>query len=86
MRFQIDRNRKLYREALPGVVLLDHEGRFAIGAAAELYQAILRQIENNEYDVFTRRASLSKVDKIKMLPGIWWRANRDGYQSLVRIE
>lgn len=86
MRFQVDRNRKLYQEALPGVALLDQEGRFAIGAAAELYQAILQQIESNDYDVFTRRASLSKMGKLRMLPGIWWRANRGGYQSSAMME
>lgn len=85
MRFQIDRNRKLYQEALPGVILLDQEGRFAIGAAAELYQAILQQIETNDYDVFNQRASVSKFGKLRMLPGIWWRANRGGYQKSLAI-
>ena len=76
MRFQIERTRKLYAEALPGVALLDNDGRFAITAAAELYRAILDGIEANDYDVFRRRASLSKMDKIRRLPGIWWRSTR----------
>ncbi len=41
MRFQISRNRRLYTESLPGIALLNKDGRFAIGAAGELYQAIL---------------------------------------------
>ncbi|HEX7974263.1 MAG TPA: phytoene/squalene synthase family protein, partial [Anaerolineales bacterium] len=73
MRFQIERNRSLYADAWPGIALLDRDGRFAVGAAAELYQAILRDIENNDYNVFHRRASVSAGGKLGRLPGIWWR-------------
>jgi len=80
MRYQIDRVRKLYQSALPGISLLDPDGRFAIGAAAELYQAILTSIENNDYDVFSKRASIGKIGKLRRLPGIWWRT-RNGYRE-----
>jgi phytoene synthase len=75
MRFQIDRTRKLYADSVPGVGLLDRDGRFAIAAASELYQAILEQIEKLDYDVFHHRAMLSAWGKVKRLPGIWYRAN-----------
>ena len=78
MRFQIARNRRLYAEALPGVGMLHADGRFAIAAAAELYRAILLDIESHDYDVFTRRAHVTKRGKLRRLPGIWWRA-RGGY-------
>lgn len=71
MRFQIERNRQLYREALPGIAMLHRDGRFAIAAAAELYQAILADIEARDYDVFTARAFVSQWDKLRRLPGIW---------------
>lgn len=74
MRFQIDRNRRLYAESLPGIAMLDKEGRFAIAAAAELYQAILTDIEDHDYDVFSRRAHLSLTGKLSRLPGIWRRS------------
>ena len=74
MRFQIERNRQLYQEAWPGIALLNKDGRFAIAAAAELYQAILDDIEAHDYDVFSRRAHVSKWGKLRMLPGIWWRS------------
>jgi phytoene synthase len=77
MRFQIDRNRRLYAEAMPGIGYLDPSGRFAIGAAAELYRAILEDIERHDYDVFSRRAYVSKWGKIGRLPGIWWRSRND---------
>jgi phytoene synthase len=75
MRFQIARNRKLYAEAMPGIGLLAPGGRLAIQAAAELYQGILGQIEANDYDVFRARAHLSGGEKLRRLPGIWWRAS-----------
>jgi phytoene synthase len=80
MRFQINRARRLYAESLPGVAMLGKTGRFAIAASAELYQAILDDIEANDYDVFSRRAHTTGFQKLKMLPGIWLRAKR-GYPS-----
>lgn len=74
MRFQIDRARRLYRAALPGLAHLHPDGRFAIGAAVELYQAILADIEANDYNNFTRRAHIGAWAKLRRLPGIWWRA------------
>jgi phytoene synthase len=74
MRFQIERNRQLYQEAAPGISLLEPDGRFAIAAAADLYQAILDDIEAHQYDVFTRRAHIRTWGKVRRLPGIWWRS------------
>jgi phytoene synthase len=72
MRFQISRARRLYEEAQPGIRLLDPDGRFAIAAAASLYQAILEDIEVNDYNVFHRRAHIGVWGKVRRLPGIWW--------------
>lgn len=74
MKFQIARVRDLYRTSLPGVKLLDKSGRFATYAAGILYERILDEIEKNDYDVFTRRAHTSKLTKLKLLPGIWWKS------------
>ncbi len=74
MRYQIARNRRLYAEAKPGIALLNRDGRFAIAAAADLYEAILSEIEINDYNVFTHRASVKTSTKLKKLPGIWKRA------------
>jgi len=74
MRFQIERARKLYAEALPGIRMLDRDGRFAIAAAARLYEAILSDIESHDYDNFSRRAHLSAWGKLSRLPGVWLQA------------
>lgn len=77
MRFQVERNQQLYREAMPGIAYLHPAGRFAIGAAAELYRAILTDIQRNAYDVFNRRARVSAVDRLRRLPRIWAQTRRE---------
>ena len=72
MRFQIERNRRLYAEAWPGIALLNRDGRFAVAAAAGLYRAILDDIEAHNYNIFSRRAHVSGPRKLSKLPAIWW--------------
>jgi phytoene synthase len=70
MKFQIDRTRQLYEASWKGVKMLDRDGQLAIGAASVFYQGILDEIEKNDYDVFTQRASLSAWDKVSRLPAL----------------
>ena len=71
LKFQIERTRQLYVESWEGVKLLEREGQLAIGAASIFYRGILNQIEKNDYDVFTKRASLSALDKLGKIPALW---------------
>jgi len=73
MKFQIERTRLLYREAWPGISLLNADGHLAISLAADLYRSILADIEAHDYDVFSRRAHVNTWSKLKRLPAIWWR-------------
>jgi 15-cis-phytoene synthase len=72
MKFQIARNRRLYDEARPGIEMLSADGRIAIAAAADLYAAILNDIEAHDYDVFSRRAHVNKWGKARRIPALWW--------------
>ncbi len=56
MRFQIERVRRLYAEAEPGIALLAPESRYTVRLALTLYRRILNSIEANRYDVYSRRA------------------------------
>lgn len=76
MRYQIDRNRRLYAESRDGIAMLDRDGRLAITAASDLYAAILDDIEAHDYDVFCRRAHINTLGKLSRLPGIWRRSRR----------
>lgn len=73
MKFQIERTRQLYEESWQGVKMLEREGQLAIGAASVFYQGILDEIEKKDYNVFTRRASLSALGKISRIPSLWWK-------------
>jgi phytoene synthase len=53
MRFQIERNRLIYRQAIPGIRLLHADG--SLLSTAPLYQAILEDGERHDYSVFDRR-------------------------------
>jgi phytoene synthase len=67
LRFEIQRADTLYAQAEPGIALLSKDGRFAVRTASRLYQAILRKIEQNGYDVFSKRARTSRLEKARLL-------------------
>jgi phytoene synthase len=76
MRFQIARNRALYKEAWPGVAMLNRDGRFAIAAAATLYRGILDDLESHDYNNFTRRSYVNQRGKVARLAQAWWHARQ----------
>ena len=76
MKFQIKRTRRLYAEAAQGIKYLERDGQMSIGAASDFYQGILEAIENNDYDVFSMRASLGSWEKIKRIPTLWLKLIR----------
>jgi phytoene synthase len=54
--WEIERARKLYRSAEPGIELVHPASQDCLRTALTLYSAILDEIERNDYDVFSRRA------------------------------
>lgn len=68
MRFQIDRCTELYEESLPGIKLINSRiCRLVVCVMKEVYSGILESIENNHYDIFTRRATVGKLKKIQII-------------------
>ncbi len=67
MRFEIDRCRELYRSAEIGISLLPDRSAKCVGAAHTLYGRILDKIEEQDYDVFTARASVSTPEKARLV-------------------
>jgi len=55
---QIGRVRQLQASAHPGIGMLAADSQPCIAAASELYCGIVDEVEANDYDVFTRRASV----------------------------
>jgi phytoene synthase len=66
LRFQIDRARALYRAAEPGIAKLKPDSRYAVRLALNVYRGILDAVEANGYDVFTKRAYVSRYEKLRM--------------------
>ena len=64
MRFEIARNEQLYLQADRGIALLDGASARCVSTARVLYSRILRHIEANDYDVFTRRARVPTARKL----------------------
>ena len=75
MKFQIARNRQVYREALPGIKLLHWRGRLAVRVSYVLYKAILGEIERANYNVYAGRVRTNRQQKIylslKALAGVY---------------
>lgn len=74
MRFQIARTRRYYREADKGIPMLSEDSRLPVWLARENYSSILGKIEENEYQVFNQRAHLNTVEKVRILPRIYFRS------------
>jgi 15-cis-phytoene synthase len=55
LRFEIERNRRLYRLAEEGIPMLEPTSRQCIRTALLLYSGILDEVERADYDVLTRR-------------------------------
>lgn len=76
MQFEANRARAYYASAMPGIAMLRPEGRFAVEIAAKVYAGILREIERANYDVFSRRAVVSSLEKYwitaKAIGAAWW--------------
>jgi len=70
MRFEISRCRELYRSAEIGISMLPDRSAKCVGAARTLYGRILDEIEHQEYDVFTSRASVSTLEKARLVASL----------------
>ena len=66
MKFQIERNKQIYREALPGIKMLNWRGRLAVKISYVLYKAILGEIERAGYNVYNGRVRTDLPKKIKL--------------------
>lgn len=75
MKFQIERNRQIYREALFGIPMLAWRGRLAVRIAYVLYKAILAEIERVNYNVYLGRVRTNFAQKLwlsaKALVGVY---------------
>lgn len=78
LRFQISRARELYREADLGIPMIPDDGsRFSTQLMRTLYSRILDAIEQNGYDVFSRRAHVRFSSKVALAMRLMVRSFMD---------
>lgn len=70
MKFQIERNREIYRESQTGIPMLAWRGRLAVKIAYVLYQAILGEIEKVDYNVYKGRVRTNFKQKLRLSAGV----------------
>lgn len=58
LRHEIERTRRMYAAAQPGVALLDPRSRPCVATAYTLYRDILAEVERADYEVLARRVSV----------------------------
>lgn len=73
MQFQIARARSYYDSAKKGIEMLTPDSRLPVCLALENYSRILDKIEQNDYDVFSKRAHLTLTQKLEILPKVYQR-------------
>ena len=64
MVFQVERARGYYDEALPLLPLVQPSSRACLAAMIGIYRACLEEIPRRQYDVYSRRVSLSAWKKL----------------------
>jgi squalene synthase HpnC len=75
--FEADRAWRLYGEGAPLVHIVDPESRATLWALVRTYSTLLARIEEDDFDVFSSRVSLSSAEKLQYLvvAGMsgWWK-------------
>ena len=66
LQYQIERVRRLQREAAEGITLLDPVSQPCNNAASELYCGIVDEVEKINYEIFTHRAKTSTWRRLKV--------------------
>ncbi|PAU93946.1 squalene synthase [Aliifodinibius salipaludis] len=71
--FQIQRTRRYYQRSEKGIDLLSSDSRLPVYLARQNYARILDKIEQNNYDVFNKRAYLNATEKFSILPKAYYQ-------------
>jgi len=67
MEFEADRARRYYEESRPLIGLVDRRSRSSLWVLITIYSRLLEKIRATNYDVLSRRISLSTWEKLRIL-------------------
>ncbi|NJL93435.1 MAG: phytoene/squalene synthase family protein [Anaerolineae bacterium] len=71
LEYEFERTERYYQTARQGVPLLA-SGRWGVMSALEIYRAIMQDIRQAGYDVFSRRAGTTRLQKLKWVVRARW--------------
>ena len=74
MRFEVERTKDLFRRGYALVTRVGKPARIDIALFTAGGLSILKAIERQDYDVLTRRPTLSKAGKVRLLAAAWIRS------------
>ncbi len=69
--FEMSRANEYYHRAKPGIDMLNLDCQLAVRLSSMLYSGILDRIHINQYNVFTKRASVPLKNKLAALSHCW---------------
>jgi phytoene synthase len=76
LRFQIARVRQLEERSRQGIAMLDASAQPCIETARILYCGIVQAVEDINYDVFNKRATVSLSRRLRVAIPAWYRARK----------
>lgn len=71
LEFEIERTETYYQQARAGIKQLA-SGQWGVMCGLEIYRAILTGIRRNHYDVFTKRAGTTTIEKLGLVVRAKW--------------
>ncbi len=72
LEFEFERTERYYAQARQSIGLL-HIGRLGVMSGLEIYRAILTDIRRSGYNVFTRRAGSTRLQKLGLVAKSAWK-------------
>ena len=72
VRFEAERARQYYRDALPLLDIVSADSRPALWSMVALYGGILRRMEAQGFPMLNRRVELGSWRKVGILARAWW--------------
>jgi phytoene synthase len=74
--FQVARVRELEESSRAGIQMLDPKTQPCIETARILYCGIVDAVEDIDYEVFTKRATVSLPKRLRVAVPAWWQARK----------
>jgi len=80
--YQVGRAEAYLQVGLPLIAKMPRPWQLSVALFVQGGLEILKAIRRQEYDVMSRRPTVSKWTKMRLLAGCWWRLRRSGFGEM----